>query len=108
MSPGAFEFHVLLAVLRLGGDAYAVPVREEVERRTGRAVARGALYTTLARLEAKGLLRSRMGEPLAVRGGKARRYYAVTAAGGRAMRDARRALERLHGALGDAALPGTR
>ena len=61
---GEFEQVVLLAILRLGDDAYAIPVREEIETRTGRAVARGALYTALERLEAKGCLRSHMSAPL--------------------------------------------
>jgi len=60
---GEFEYAVLLAVLHLGEDAYAVPVRELIEQRTGRPVARGALYTGLDRLEAKGCLKSRMGDP---------------------------------------------
>ena len=72
---GEFEHLVLLAVLRVGEDAYAVPVRAEIESRAGRAVSRGALYTTLDRLEQKGLLRSRLGDPLPERGGRARRYY---------------------------------
>ena len=57
---GEFEQVVLLAILRLGEDAYAIPVREEIETRTGRTVARGALYTALERLEVKGCLRSRI------------------------------------------------
>ena len=76
-----FEFAVLASVLTLGTDAHAMTIRAHLEQYLGRAPARGALYTTLARLEDKGLVRSRLGEPLPVRGGKARRYYAVTAAG---------------------------
>jgi PadR family transcriptional regulator PadR len=83
---GEFEYAVLLAVLHLDADAYAVPIRELIEERTGRAVARGALYTGLDRLEAKGCLRSRMGEATEERGGKAKRYYAVTPAGLKALR----------------------
>lgn len=83
---GEFEYAVLLAVLHLEDGAYAVPVREVIEQRTGRPVARGALYTGLDRLEAKGCLRSRMGDPSEERGGKARRYYTVTAAGMKAIR----------------------
>ena len=83
---GEFEFAVLLAVLHLSEDAYAVPIRELIEERTGRPVARGALYTGLDRLEAKGCLRSRMGDPTEERGGKARRYYSVTPAGLKALR----------------------
>ena len=60
---GEFEYAVLLAILHLDQEAYAVPVRELIEERTGRPVAPGALYTALDRLEAKGCLRSRMGEP---------------------------------------------
>ena len=73
---GEFEHLVLLAVLRVGDDAYAVPVRAEIESRAGRAVSRGALYATLDRLEQKGLLAA-PGDPLPERGGRARRYYAV-------------------------------
>lgn len=83
---GEFEYAVLLAVLHLDQDAYAVPIRELIEERTSRPVARGALYTGLDRLEAKGCLRSRMGDPTEERGGKARRYYSVTAAGLKAIR----------------------
>jgi hypothetical protein len=70
---GEFEYAILLAVLHLGDEAYAVPLRELIEERTGRPVARGALYTALERLEAKGCLRSRMGDPTPERGGRARR-----------------------------------
>ena len=70
-SLGEFEQLVLLAVLQLGDEAYAVPVRDLIVGRTGRSVARGALYTALERLEAKDLLASRMGDPLPERGGRA-------------------------------------
>jgi DNA-binding PadR family transcriptional regulator len=89
---GEFEQIALLAILRLGEDAYAIPVREEIEARTGRAVARGALYTALERLEAKGCLRSRMSQPLPERGGRSRRYYTVTSPGRAALRASRDAL----------------
>ena len=82
---GEFEYAVLLAILRLD-EPYAVPVRELLEERTGRPVARGALYTALERLEAKGCLRSRMGDATDERGGKPRRYFSVTAAGLRAIK----------------------
>ena len=87
---GEFEEVVLLAVLRAGEEAYAIPVREEIRRRARRQVARGALYTALDRLEEKGLLSSRLGEPLPERGGRARRYYAVSARGLAALRGSRR------------------
>ena len=80
---------VLLAILRLGEDAYAIPLREEIEARTGRQVARGALYTALERLEVKSCVNSRMSEPLPERGGRSRRYYAVTPAGLAALRESR-------------------
>lgn len=86
---GEFEQVVLLAILRLGDEAYAIPVREEIEARTGRQVARGALYTALERLEAKKCVRSSMSEPLPERGGRSRRYYAVTPAGLTALRESR-------------------
>ena len=86
---GEFEYSVLLAVLHVASAtdaAYAVPVRALLEERTGRPVARGALYTALERLEGKGCLRSRMGDPTAERGGKARRYFTVTPLGVRALK----------------------
>jgi PadR family transcriptional regulator PadR len=89
---GEFEYAVLLATLHLDQDAYAVPIRELIESRTGRPVARGALYTALDRLEGKGCLRSRMGDSTDERGGKARRYFTVSAAG-------LKALKATHGAL---------
>ena len=85
---GEFEYAVLLALLHVEGtdEAYAVPVRALLEARTGRPVARGALYTALERLEAKGCLRSRMGDPTAERGGKAKRFFTVTPLGVKALK----------------------
>lgn len=88
---GEFEQIALLAILRLGEEAYAIPVRQEIEARTGRDVARGALYTALERLEAKKCVRSRMSDPLPERGGRSRRYYTVTPAGLSALRVSREA-----------------
>lgn len=82
---GEFEYAVLLAILQVE-NAYAVPIRHLLEERTGRAVARGALYTALERLEGKGCLKSRMGEPTDERGGKPRRYFSVTPLGLRALK----------------------
>lgn len=101
---GEFEHLVLLAVLRLGDDAYAVPIRGEIEDRAGRTVARGALYTTLDRLEQKALVRSRLGDALAERGGRPRRYYTVTPRGLACLRAAREAIDRL--SAGTALEPG--
>lgn len=92
---GEFEYAVLLAVIHLGDDAYAVPMRELIEERTGRPVARGALYTALERLERKSCLRSRMGDPTPERGGRARRYFTVTPLGMRALRSTYAAFARL-------------
>jgi DNA-binding PadR family transcriptional regulator len=92
---GEFEHIVLLAVLRLDDAAYGVTVRREIEARTGRDVSIGAIYATLDRLEAKGLVRSRLGEPTAERGGRAKRLFRVTARGIQAVNDAQRALQRM-------------
>jgi len=96
---GELEQIVLLAVLRLGDDAYAVPILEQIEKQAGRRVARGALYTALDRLEAKGCLRSRLSDPLPERGGRARRYFSVTPAAVRALKQSRTALLRLWNGL---------
>jgi DNA-binding PadR family transcriptional regulator len=86
---GEFEQLVLLAILQCGDEAYTVPIRDLIAARSGRSIARGALYTSLDRLEAKGLVTSRLGEPLAARGGRARRYFAVTRTGLEALRTTR-------------------
>ena len=96
---GEFEQIVLLAILRLQDEAYAIPVREEIAARTGRSVARGALYTALDRLETKRCLTSTLSEPLAERGGRSRRYYTVTPAGLSALRTSRAALLQLWNGL---------
>ena len=82
---GEFEQLVLLAVMRLGENAYAVPVRQEIEERTSRSVARGALYVTLDRLEEKGYLKSWLADATAERGGRAKRFYEVKPAGVKAL-----------------------
>ena len=78
---GELEQLVLLALLRLEKDAYGVAIRREILDRTGRSVTPGAIYPTLDRLEGRGLVTSRMGEPSAERGGRSRRYFAVTKEG---------------------------
>jgi PadR family transcriptional regulator, regulatory protein PadR len=80
-SLGEFEQIVLLAVLRLGDNAYGVTIRREITACTGRAPAPGALYTTLDRMEEKGLVQSQFGDPTPQRGGRAKRYFAVTKRG---------------------------
>lgn len=81
---GEFEYLLLAAASRLGEDAYGVSMRQEIERATGRTCSIGALYTTLDRLEAKGLIETWMGEATAQRGGRAKRLVRVTDAGARA------------------------
>ena len=92
---GEFAQAVLLAVLEVTEDAYAVPIRQAVERLTNRTVSRGALYTALERLEEKGLLRSTTSAPVPTRGGKARRMYRVTPEGIRHLNAARTRLRHL-------------
>jgi PadR family transcriptional regulator PadR len=82
---GDFEQLILFALIRLGPDAYGVTIREEIESRTGRATSAGALYTALDRLEKRGFVASRLGEPTAQRGGKRKRLYTVQPAGERAL-----------------------
>ena len=82
---GDFEQRILFALIHLGADAYGVSIRDEIEGRTGRAVSAGALYTALDRLEKRGLVSSRLGDPTPERGGKRKRLYSVEPAGERAL-----------------------
>lgn len=82
---GELEQLVLLATIRLGEDAYAVSIRDEIEARTGIALGRSSVYVTLDRLERKGYLSSKFGAPTPERGGKAKRCFGITAAGRRAL-----------------------
>jgi DNA-binding PadR family transcriptional regulator len=92
---GELEEVVLLAVLRLGADAYGARIREELREEAGRAVAIGTIYVTLMRAEEKGLVRSWMGEPSGVRGGKAKRLFSVLPEGVAALERARQVREHL-------------
>ena len=87
---GTLELAALLAVARLRDDAYGLAIRRDLAARTGRDYSVGAVYTTLQRLEDKGLLKSRHSAPLPVRGGRSRRHFTLTGAGARALRDAER------------------
>ena len=89
---GEFEQLVMLAVLRLQSEAYGVAIRREIEGQTGRSVSRGAVYTTLDRLESKGLLSSVKSRDPAPRSGMARRYYQVEPEGFDALNETREAL----------------
>ena len=101
---GEFEQMVLLAIVHLGDAAYGIPIVEEIERRTGRSVARAAVYITLRRLEEKGFVSTWMGDATAERGGKPRRYAKLETAGMRALRDARTAADRMWKGLDPARL----
>jgi PadR family transcriptional regulator len=92
---GEFEQLILLAILRLGDDAYGVTIRAELATRADRPVSPGALYTALQRLEAKGVITSRMGDPTPQRGGRAKRHVAVTGLGMQALRRSMQAYKRL-------------
>ena len=96
---GEFELYVVLALAQLGDDAYGVTIRREIEARTGRTVAIGAVYATLARLEEKGLVRFRVSDPQPVQGGRARKYFSLTGAGTRALRHSTAMLARMMAGL---------
>ncbi|SRR3954468_20798510 len=82
---GELEQLVLLAVMQAGDDAYGVVVQAAVRRKARRDLTLGTIYKTLSRLEAKGFVTSQLGEPTAERGGRAKRYYRVTAVGRRTL-----------------------
>lgn len=82
---GELELYVMLALAQLGNDAYGVGIRQEIERRTSRDVAIGAVYATLARLEAKRLVRFTLSEAQPVQGGRARKIFRLTPGGERAL-----------------------
>ena len=95
---GTFEQAVLLALVRLGDGAYGRAIFKEVQERLRREIAAGAVHATLERLEGKGLVFSRLGSGTDIRGGRARRFYRVSAAGVRALNEAREAVDSLwHG-----------
>jgi DNA-binding PadR family transcriptional regulator len=104
---GEFEHQVLLGVLRLGGEAYSVPLVLELEERTGREVAQAAVFIALRRLEAKGLLTSRLDDHAVGETGRVRRYFKLTRAALPRLRETRRALLRLWEGL-DVKLDGAR
>ena len=100
---GEFEQIVLLAILRLGENAYGVTIREEIAKKTDRDPSPGALYTTLARMEEKGLVKSRLGDPTPDRGGRAKRFVKLTPSGISAVTRAQRSYQNL---LQGITLPG--
>lgn len=96
---GELEQMVLLAVMRVGRDAYGVPIHDEIQRRAGRDLTLGTIYKTLSRLETKGLVASHVGEPTAQRGGRRTRCYVVSAAGKRSLQSAFTALRHMASGL---------
>jgi DNA-binding PadR family transcriptional regulator len=94
---GEFEQLILFSVLQLGDDACGVTIRESIEERTGRVVSSGAIYTTLGRLEGRGLVRSRVAEPDGP--GRPRKYYELETSGARALVDAYDTMQAMAGRL---------
>jgi len=92
---GNFELMVMLALIRLGDAAYGVPISKTIEQSTNREVLVGSVYAALERLEAKGYVSSRVGEPTSERGGRAKRYFRITDKGLRQVRETQGALVRL-------------
>lgn len=92
---GSFELMVLLALIRLGDDAYGVPISQEIEAESGHEVAVASVYAALQRLEAKELVSSWMGDPTPERGGKAKKHFRITTKGIREVRKTQRSLTRL-------------
>ena len=100
-----FEQLVLLSVLRLGDDAYGARIRQDLDETALRAVSIATIYVALSRLEQRGLVRSWMSDPTPVRGGKAKKYYALEGSGVEALREARATLERMWQGVGTALDP---
>jgi DNA-binding PadR family transcriptional regulator len=92
---GEFELMILLSVIKLGEQAYGVPISRELETQRGRDVSIGSVYAALERLESKGLVSSTLGDPTPERGGKAKRYFRVTKAGLRQVHETRLVLTKL-------------
>jgi PadR family transcriptional regulator, regulatory protein PadR len=92
---GEFEQVVMLALVRLGPDAYGAVVCQEIESRGNRGVSVSAAHTTLERLEQKGLVKSRIGDPTPQRGGKRKRHYEVTALGMKSLQASYRSLRNM-------------
>ena len=99
---GEFELMILLAVIHLGDEAYGVPISRELESHRRRGVSVGSVYAALERLEAKGLVESSLGDPTPERGGKAKRFFRITKAGLRQVRETRRVLQKMWHTLPEA------
>src|SRR6266850_3943387 len=90
-----FELMILLAILRVGENAYGVPIAREIEETGGRTVLLGAIYTALDRLEQNGLVTSSYGDPTPERGGRAKRFFKLTGKGLKSVKDTRKAFTAL-------------
>jgi len=90
-----FELMVMLAIIRIGDDAYGVAISNEIEETTGSEVLLGSVYDALTRLEEKGLITSRLGEATPERGGRAKRHFRTTSRGLRLVRETQRSLVKL-------------
>ncbi len=96
---GELETLILLAILRLDGETYGVPIRDEIATRTGKHLTRGAVYTALSRMANKGYLESSVGPPTPARGGKSKRFYSVSESGLAALKTSARTIERMRAGL---------
>jgi PadR family transcriptional regulator PadR len=92
---GGFQQLVMLAILRLGDEAYGARMQRELDETAGRSVSISTVYVTMERLERKGLVESWLADPTPVRGGKSKRYYRLTKSGLRALRESREELDRM-------------
>lgn len=96
---GAFEQLILFSVVKLGNEAYGGAIRDTIERRTGRLVSSGAINTSLGRLAERRLVTARIGSPTAGKAGRPRKYYAITPAGARALKESYRSIQAMAGGL---------
>ena len=96
---GEFEQLILFSLLQLGDEAYGVAIRDAIEERTARLVSTGAIYTALGRLEERGLVTSHVGDPTPGQVGRPRKYYELTNAGARALKDAYDTIQAMSGGL---------
>jgi PadR family transcriptional regulator, regulatory protein PadR len=96
-----FELMVLLALIRLSDGAYGVPISREIEQQSRRPVSMASIYAALTRLENKGFIRSEMGDPTSERGGRAKKYFKVTASGLREVREVKGTLARMWSGIPD-------
>jgi DNA-binding PadR family transcriptional regulator len=97
---GEFEQLLLFALVRLGDDAYGVSIRQEIEKRTSRAVSAGAVYTAMDRLEGRGFISSRLGDPTPERGGRRKKLYSIEPRGAEALSNSYDALREMARGLG--------